>query len=95
MRRLLKLASPAIALAITVVSLQSLTAASEPETTPAPQPVVTESTLLPELASVSRVLAAETLERVTAESVPASVRAVLADTGAVLFVPTPEPGGLQ
>ena len=93
MRRLAKIVSPLIAIAITIVSLQSL--ASSPEADSVPHPVVAEVTVLPELVSVSRVLTTGALERVEAESVPESVRAVLDGSGAALVVPTPQTGGLQ
>ncbi|NNK92614.1 MAG: hypothetical protein HKO87_09295 [Acidimicrobiia bacterium] len=93
MRRLTKVASPLIAIAITIGSVQSL--ASTPEAETPPQPIATEVTVLPELISVSRVLTSGALERVDAESVPGSVRAVLDASGAVLVVATPQAGGLQ
>ncbi|MBT8212696.1 MAG: hypothetical protein KJN71_06090 [Acidimicrobiia bacterium] len=92
-RRILKIASPLVAIAITAVSALSL--ASSPETVPDPPATVTEVTVLPDLMSVSRVLATGGLERVSAESVPESVRAVLEAAGAVLVVPDSQPGGAQ
>jgi len=93
-RKAINILSPIAALAIVWVSLQSFVFGAE-ETQPEAQPAaatttteVTETTanLLPELASVSRIL--ETASSQTlGQSVPESVKRILIANGAVLLVP--------
>lgn len=93
-RRLINVLSPIAALAVVWVSLQSFvftgteTETSEPLLTPPTS--MTSQDLLPELGSVSQILAT-TSTNTLGETVPDSVRRILITSGAVLLVP--ESGG--
>jgi len=99
-RKAINILSPIAALAIVLVSLQSFVfgaGETEPEAQPATPAATTEvrettAILLPELASVSRIL--ETASNKTLnETVPESVKRILIANGAVLLVPQPAEAG--
>lgn len=88
-RRLIKVLSPIAALAIVWGSLQSFAFTADEnaaEQVPQTQSTsVVQRDLLPELGSVSQILAT-TSTRTPGEKVPASVRRILIASGAVLLV---------
>ncbi len=89
-RKAINVLSPLAALAVVWVSLQSFVFA--PEENPPSEPFLAPPTslisqdLLPELSSVSQILAT-TSTNTLGETVPESVRRILVTSGAVLLVP--------
>ena len=94
-RRAVNTVSPIAALAIVWISLQSFVFDGEMNPASAallvPPSSIVAPDLLPELGSVSQLLAT-TSTRTLGESVPDSVKRLLVANGAVLLVPN-EPGG--
>jgi hypothetical protein len=96
-RTVINILSPIAALAVVWVSLQSFVFAAEDAEPVAPLLVPPTSLvaqdLLPELGSISQILAT-TASNTAGESVPESVTRLLAGNGAVLLVPQEAGGGL-
>ena len=94
-RRAITVLSPLAALMVIWVSVQSLNAGEEAGGGHPPAPAsntiasTTETAMLPELTSVSRILDSDArpLDSAAAAQVPDSIRRVLTDRGAVLLVP--------
>ena len=91
-RKIINILSPIAALALVWVSLQSFLVVDDTnpaEPVPASPRNPAAPQLLPELGSVSEILAT-TSNVALGESVPATVRELLIDQGAILLVPEPQ-----